>query len=117
MGDSVSGSRVRGRSRGFFYCSKNQKNPLLPRKQWKVGVVGCGQLTTTIKKNPFWASIYPPPQSHTILCEEVDRSAFQVGCSREIGSNGEIGIRSIDAKITQTTNSIVNMTKTRGSLF
>ena len=60
---------------GFFYCSKNRKNPLLPRQQWKVGVVGCGQLTTTIKKNPFWASIYPPPQSHTILCKEVDRSA------------------------------------------
>ena len=29
-----------------------------------------------------------------------------------MGSNGEIGIRSIDAKITQTTNPIVNMTKT-----
>ena len=27
-------------------------------------------------------------------------------------SNGEIGIRSIDAKITQTINPIVNMTKT-----
>ena len=27
-------------------------------------------------------------------------------------ANGEIGIRSIDAKITQTTNPIVNMTKT-----
>ena len=27
---------------------------------------------------------------------------------------GEIGIRSIDAKITQTTNPIVNMTKTIG---
>ena len=34
---------------------------------------------------------------------------------REIGSNGEIGIRSIDAKVTQTTNPIVNMTKTIGS--
>ena len=34
-------------------------------------------------------------------------STFQVGCLREIGSNGEIGIRSIDAKITQTTNPIV----------
>ena len=39
---------------------------------------------------------------------------FQVGGLREIGSNGEIGIRSIDAKITQTTNPIVNMTKTIG---
>ena len=28
--------------------------------------------------------------------------------------HGEIGIRSIDAKITQTTNPIVNMTKTIG---
>ena len=27
-------------------------------------------------------------------------STFQVGCLREIGSKGEIGIRSIDAKIT-----------------
>ena len=26
-------------------------------------------------------------------------STFQVGCLREMGSNGEIGIRSIDAKI------------------
>ena len=26
-------------------------------------------------------------------------STFQVGCLREIGSNGEIGIRSINAKI------------------
>ena len=33
-------------------------------------------------------------------------STFQVGCLREIGSNGEIGIRSIDTKITQTTNPI-----------
>ena len=33
-------------------------------------------------------------------------STFQVGCSREIGSNGEIGKSSIDAKITQT---IVNI--------
>ena len=41
-------------------------------------------------------------------------SIFQVGCLREIRSNGEIGIRSIDAKITQTTNPIVNMTKTIG---
>ena len=32
----------------------------------------------------------------------------------EIGSNEEIGIRSVDAKITQTTNPIVNMTKTIG---
>ena len=31
---------------------------------------------------------------------------IQVGCLREIGSNGEIGIRSIDAIITQTTNPI-----------
>ena len=45
---------------GFFYCSKNQKNPLLPRKQWKVGVVGCGQLTTTIKiEHPF--GLLDPP--------------------------------------------------------
>ena len=35
----------------------------------------------------------------------------------EIGSNGEIGIRSIDAKITQTTNPIVNMTKIIGLWF
>ena len=41
-------------------------------------------------------------------------STFQVGCLREIRSSGEIGIRSIDAKITQTTNPIVNMTKTIG---
>ena len=41
-------------------------------------------------------------------------STFQVGCLREIGSNGEIGIRSIDAKITQTTNPIVYVTKTVG---
>ena len=38
-------------------------------------------------------------------------STFQVGC---LGSNGEIGIRSTDAKLTQTTNPIVNMTKTIG---
>ena len=44
-------------------------------------------------------------------------STFQVGCLSEIGSNGEIGIRSIDTKITQTTNPIVNMTKTIGLLF
>ena len=37
---------------------------------------------------------------------------FQVGCLRETGSNGEIRIRSIDAKLTQTTNPIVDMTKT-----
>ena len=36
-----------------------------------------------------------------------DYSTFQVGCLREIGSNGEIGIRSIDAKLTHTTNPIV----------
>ena len=41
-------------------------------------------------------------------------STFQVGCLREIRNNGEIGIRSVDAKITQTTNPIVNMTKTIG---
>ena len=41
-------------------------------------------------------------------------STFQVGCLREVGGNGEIGMRSIDAKITQTTNPIVNMTKTIG---
>ena len=29
-----------GRSRyRFFYCSKNRKNLLFPRQQWKVGVV------------------------------------------------------------------------------
>ena len=28
---------------GFFYCPKNWKNPLLPRKQWKVGVVSLPQ--------------------------------------------------------------------------
>ena len=34
-------------------------------------------------------------------------SAFQVGCLREIGSNGEIGIRSIDAKIIHQDNRIM----------
>ena len=48
----------------------------------------------------------------TVVVEQY--STFQVGCLREAGSNGEIGIRSIDAKITQTTNPIVNMTKTIG---
>ena len=41
-------------------------------------------------------------------------STFQVGYLREIVTNGAIGIRSIDTKITQTTNPIVNMTKTIG---
>ena len=41
-------------------------------------------------------------------------STFQVGCLREKGSNGEIGIRSTDDIITQPTNPIVNMTKTIG---
>ena len=41
-------------------------------------------------------------------------STFQVGCLRKIGSSGEIGVRSIDVKITQTTNPIVNPTKTIG---
>ena len=35
-------------------------SPLLPRKQWKTGVVGCGQLTTTIKKNPPFGLLDPP---------------------------------------------------------
>ena len=36
---------------------------------------------------------------------------FQVaiGCLREIGSNGEIGIRSIDAKIAQTTIAVCRL--------
>ena len=45
---------------------------------------------------------------------QLPYSTFEVDCLREIRSNGEIGIRSIDAKITQTTNPIVNMTKTIG---
>ena len=44
---------------------------------------------------------------HYIYTVLVLYSTFQVGCLREIRSNGEIGIRSIDAKIIQTTNPIV----------
>ena len=53
-------------------------------------------------------SVYTSYTCCSIRLQSTDYSAFQVG---EIGSNGEIGI---DAKITQTTNPIVNMTKTIG---
>ena len=51
-----------------------------------------------------------------IYCSTCPFIQYISGCLREIGSNGEIGIMSIDAKITQTTNPIVNniMTKTIG---
>ena len=83
--------------RGFFYCPKIGRTPLLPRQwkvgvvgcgqwkvgvvgcgQWKVGVVGCGHLTTTIKRTPPppFGLLDPPLQSHTFLCKEVDRSAI-----------------------------------------
>ena len=44
-----------------------------------------------------------------ILQRGKGQGLVQVGCLREIRNNGEIGIRSIDAKITQTTNPIVNI--------
>ena len=41
---------------------------------------GCGWVWSAYhnnkKRTPFWASIGPPLQSHTILCKEVDRSAL-----------------------------------------
>ena len=40
--------------------------------------------------------------------KQNDTVHFRLVVLREIGSNGEIGIRSIDAKITQTANPIVN---------
>ena len=36
--------------RGFFYCSKNWKNPSFAKTTMESG---CGQLTTTIRKNPL----------------------------------------------------------------
>ena len=43
-----------------------------------------------------------PGEYRYSLYQHALYSTFQVGCLREIGSNGEIGIGSIDAKITQS---------------
>ena len=64
---------ARSRYRGFFYCSKNRKNLLLPRQQWKVGVVS---IYHNNRKEPPFGPLDPPLQSHIFLCKEVDRSAY-----------------------------------------
>ena len=60
----IKGIDLSGRSRGFFYCSKNRKNLKTTMES------GCGQLATTIKKNSPFGLLDPPLQSHT----EVDMS-------------------------------------------
>ena len=51
-GFRIEGINLSGRSRGFF-CSKNWKNPSFAKTTVESG---CGQLTTTIRKNTLLAS-------------------------------------------------------------
>ena len=71
-GGRVSGLRVSinlsGRSiGGSSIVLKIGRTPLLPRQQWKVGVV-------SLPQEPPFGFLDRPPQSHTILGKEVDRS-------------------------------------------
>ena len=79
-GFRIEGINLSGRSRGFFYCSKNWKNPSC---QDNSGKWVWSAYHNNKKEPPFWL-LDPPPQSHTILGKEVDRSAVVPECDSEM---------------------------------